>query len=146
MDILTEIDFFQENVEIDFKHRREIAIWIEKCVFEETGYNPSAISTIFCNDAYLLEINQKYLDHDTFTDIITFQYTDKPISGDLFISIERVKENADNLGLPFDNELHRVIIHGVLHLCGYQDKTEDQAQLMRQKEDFYLSILRIGHI
>jgi probable rRNA maturation factor len=94
---------------------------------------------IFCSDAYLLKMNEQYLKHDYYTDIITFDYSkDSCISGDLFISTERVLENAGNFGNSFKEELYRVIIHGVLHLAGYSDKTADQMQLMREKEDNYL--------
>ncbi|GAA5220031.1 rRNA maturation RNase YbeY [Membranihabitans marinus] len=146
MDLHTEIDFFEENIDFTLLHKTSLVLWIESCVIEETGLPPSSISTVFCNDEYLLEINQKYLNHEDWTDIITFQYTDKPVSGDLFISIERVEENAKSLKIPFENELYRVIIHGILHLCGYKDKTEKDAKIMREKEDYYLNILRVGHI
>lgn len=146
MDLHTEIDFFEENIAFELLHKTSLVLWIESCVIEETGLPPSSISTIFCDDKYLLEINQKYLNHEDWTDIITFQYTDQPVSGDLFISIERVEENAKSLKIPFENELYRVIIHGILHLCGYKDKTEKDAKIMRSKEDYYLNTLRVGHI
>lgn len=98
------------------------------------------ISVVLCSDNFLLEMNRKYLQHDYFTDIITFDYVENDIiSGDLFISIDRVKENSEKFKTTFLNELVRVIFHGVLHLTGYKDKTTSEEQLMRQKENFYLS-------
>lgn len=100
-----------------------------------------AINFIFCNDNYLLKINQDYLNHDTFTDIITFDYCKGVVlNSDIFISLERVEENANELSINFIDELERVCIHGVLHLCGYPDKKEEEALIMRQKEDFYLTL------
>ncbi|MCB0460671.1 MAG: rRNA maturation RNase YbeY, partial [Flavobacteriaceae bacterium] len=99
------------------------------------------ISYIFCDDDYLLDINVKYLKHNTLTDIISFDYTDDGlISGDVFVSIDRVKENAEKFNVSFQDELHRVMIHGILHFCGYKDKTKEEEQLMRSKEDYYLSL------
>jgi len=99
------------------------------------------IDIIFCDDDYLLEINLQYLNHDTYTDIITFDYSDdKAISGDLFISIDRVIENGESLGIDFFNELKRVIAHGVLHLIGYNDKEAMDLKLMRAKENYYLDL------
>lgn len=100
-----------------------------------------AISIIFCSDDYLLDVNREHLDHDYYTDIITFQYEDQPVSGDLFISVDRVRDNASKIEVDMMRELHRVIIHGVLHLVGYGDKTDDEAHLMRNKEDYYLESL-----
>jgi rRNA maturation RNase YbeY len=99
------------------------------------------ISYLFCDDAYLIEINRTYLDHDTYTDIITFDYVEgDTISGDILISVERVKENAQLFNTTFDQELHRVIIHGVLHLLGQGDKTEAEAAQMRKKEEAALAL------
>lgn len=101
-----------------------------------------SINFIFCTDAYLHEMNVKYLNHDTYTDVITFDYTENPpeISGDIFISSERVRENAKQFGTTFVMELHRVMIHGLLHLAGFDDKTAREQQQMRSKEDYYLSL------
>lgn len=94
------------------------------------------INLIFCSDDYLLEMNQQHLSHDYFTDIITFDYSfDSLVAGDLFISVDRIRENASDLSVSFEDELHRVCCHGVLHLCGYSDKTENDQILMRSKED-----------
>jgi rRNA maturation RNase YbeY len=97
------------------------------------------ISVIFCSDEYLLKINEQYLGHNYYTDIVTFDYVENSvISGDLFVSVDRVAENAEKYGNPFIEELHRVVIHGVLHLVGYKDKTIEEQSLMREKENFYL--------
>ena len=98
------------------------------------------ISVIFCSDEYLLQLNKEYLNHDYYTDIITFDYVeDDLISGDLFISLDRVKENARQFETPVLNELYRVVFHGTLHLTGYEDKTDSEQKLMREKENYYLS-------
>lgn len=100
------------------------------------------ISIVFCNDDYLLKINESFLDHDFYTDIITFDYNEaNKVAGDLIISIDRVKENAKHFGVRFENELQRVIIHGILHLCGHHDKTKAQEKRIRALEDRYLSEL-----
>ena len=100
------------------------------------------VTIIFCSDDYLLEVNRQHLEHDYYTDIITFDYSDLPIvSGDLFISVDRVKENASDFNVSFEHELHRVIIHGFLHLCGYFDKTNEDQILMRSKENQALSLM-----
>lgn len=98
-----------------------------------------SLNYIFCSDKFLHAINVKALDHDTLTDVITFSYDDEKIEGEVYISLDRVQENAQIFGKNFDDELLRVIIHGALHLCGYQDKTEAQQKTMRAKEDFYLN-------
>ena len=118
----------------------ELVKWITTTITEE-NYQTDYVDYIFCDDNYLGKINYKYLKHKTLTDIITFNYNDgNLISGDIFISIERVRENANAYSDSFRNELHRVMIHGVLHLCGYNDKTNDEKAIMRQKEDYYLSL------
>jgi probable rRNA maturation factor len=133
------------NYETDFRLDDEIAFteWIDR-VIESEGKTTGEIAYIFCDDAYLLEINQQYLNHDDLTDIISFDYTeDTIINGDIFISVERVKDNADDLNVVFDEELKRVIIHGVLHYCGYKDKTEKDAILMRSKEDEKIKMFHV---
>ncbi len=115
--------------------------WFTKTV-EQEGKILDEIALIFCTDDYLLEINQQHLGHDYYTDIVTFDYCwDNHVSGDLFISLDRVRDNAEQFKTDFMNELHRVIIHGVLHLCGYKDKSEEEESLMRSKENSALSIL-----
>jgi len=117
-----------------------VTSWICKVITKEK-FKEGTINYIFCNDDYLLEKNIKYLNHSTLTDIISFDYTiGKIISGDIFISVERVKENAKIFKTNFIDELHRVMIHGILHYCGYNDKTENEKKLMRSKEDYYLSL------
>lgn len=114
--------------------------WIEKIIFARGG-RPGPINYIFCGDDYLHRMNVEYLNHDTLTDIITFPYTTFPdVSGDLFISTERVADNANDLGSTYADELHRVIIHGILHLCGQADKTVGQAAEMRQLEEWALNL------
>jgi len=130
------------NSENNFKLNNsvEISKWIEFVIHQEDS-QLGEINYIFCDDSYLLEINIKELKHNTLTDIISFDYTvGDIISGDIFISTERVKENADDFSNIFKDELHRVIIHGVLHYCGYKDKTDDEKKEMRSKEDYYLSL------
>ena len=112
--------------------------WI-KTVITKENKTLGELNYIFCTDEYLLEKNQTFLNHNTYTDIITFDYSEEnQISGDIFISIERVKENARKFAVEFETELKRVMIHGVLHLIGYKDKSEDEQKLMREKENFYL--------
>ena len=116
-------------------------MWLSSCI-TDLGYNLGELSIIFCNDEYLLEINKKHLNHDYYTDIITFNYNvGKKLNGDLFISVDRIKENANSFNENFSVELFRVIIHGVLHLCGFNDKTKDEQKEMRSKENHYLSLI-----
>lgn len=134
------INFFSEDVDFSLKNERSIQSWISLCI-EKEALICGDLSFIFCSDEHILTINKDYLDHDFYTDIITFDYReDEIISGDVFISIDRVTENATTLSLSFSDELHRVMIHGVLHIMGYKDKTPEEESLMRSKEDFYLSL------
>lgn len=134
------INFFSEDIDFDLENETEICDWIINCVKKENK-KEGELSFIFSSDDYLLKINKEYLDHDFYTDIITFDYRDEDtISGDIFISIDRVKENAQSLSIPFIDELHRVLIHGVLHIIGYKDKSSEEESIMRAKEDFYLSL------
>lgn len=131
------------NYETDFKLDSEVAIsnWILDTIANEK-HKVEEINYVFCDDEYLHKLNVEFLNHDTLTDIISFDYSvGKIIQGDIFISVERVAENAMDFKVPFENELNRVMVHGVLHYCGYKDKSEDEAKLMRQKEDFYLARL-----
>lgn len=134
------------NIEIYFEDVEEIDIFekvlhlhlnsLIKKELKKTG----DISIVFCSDAYLLEMNKQYLQHDYYTDIITFDYVeDDVVSGDLFISMDRIKDNAKNFDSEFMHELYRVAFHGVLHLVGYKDKTEEEQKQMRAKENHYLS-------
>ena len=114
--------------------------WIFNSIINESR-KVGELNFIFCTDQHLLEKNIQFLNHDTYTDVITFDYSDsKIINGDVFISVERVKENANTFEVDFEDELDRVMIHGVLHLAGYQDKSKEETNIMRKKEDFYLSL------
>jgi probable rRNA maturation factor len=129
------------NSEIDFNLSNEDKYidWISSSI-ENECLSVGEINYIFCDDEYLHKINVDYLNHDTLTDIISFDYTQGDVvSGDIFISIDRVKDNAHDFNVTFDNELLRVMIHGVMHYCGYKDKTIDDVSLMRSKEDFYIA-------
>ncbi len=133
----------QFNYETDFKLRDELQIknWISTCI-TNYDFTEGEINYIFCDDDYLLKLNVEFLDHDTLTDIISFDYTlGKLISGDIFISIERVSENAKKFNQTTENELNRVIIHGVLHYLGFKDKSEKDSLQMRQEEDKCLNLL-----
>lgn len=131
------------NYETDFNIENEdqLATWLTGVISNE-GFKLEEINYVFCDDEYLHKLNVEFLDHDTLTDIISFDYTvGKLIQGDIFISVERVKDNAEDFEEDFDKELQRVIVHGVLHYCGYKDKTDDESKLMREKEDFYINQL-----
>lgn len=138
---LAEDTVLFHTVEIDFDlpNSPSITEWIKSTIKAEKK-EVSTLNFIFCNDQYLHQINVEYLDHDTLTDVITFPYTTlpAPIEGDIYISIDRIQENAKQFKVPFLKELKRVMIHGVLHLCGYGDKSKMEQKVMRAKEDFYL--------
>lgn len=111
-------------------------------IIDNEGFNTGALSFIFCSDDYLLELNRKHLNHDYYTDVLSFSYNEeKTVSGDIFISIDRLRENAKINGVVFNEELSRVMIHGVLHLCGYNDKSPEEIKLMRSKEVEYMKSL-----
>lgn len=138
------IYFFSENIDFDLDNKNQIKHWLNE-IIQWRNFKTGTINFIFCNDAFLLDLNIKYLNHDTLTDIITFDYSQNSfLSGDIYISIERVKENADLFKKTFLEELHRVMVHGILHLCGLKDKTEDQSKEMRNAEDESLAEL-INH-
>jgi len=135
------IQYLSEDTAVPKFQKRKINNWIKQTIASE-GKILGDISFIFCSDAYLLEVNKQYLNHDYFTDIITFDYVEgNLISGDIFISCDRVKENGMEFKTGFDNELRRIIIHGVLHLLGYKDKSKKDKLLMTVKEDLYLKVL-----
>jgi len=132
--------FYNEDVKPLKLERNKIKNWIKSVIISE-NQKPGSINYIFCSDEYLLNVNREYLDHDYFTDIITFDYVENGIvSGDIFISVDRVAENATQFGVSFDEELRRILVHGVLHLLGYPDKEPEQKKVMTGKEDTYLSI------
>ena len=134
------ITFHKEGVSLSI-NTTQISTWLSACI-ANLGYNLGELSIIFCCDEYLLDINKKHLNHDFYTDIITFNYNvEKKLNGDLFISVDRVKDNAILFKENFNVELFRVIIHGVLHLCGFNDKTIDEQKEMRSKENHYLSLI-----
>ena len=117
--------------------------WLSR-VIESEDKTEGEINYIFCDDDYLLKMNEEFLDHDTLTDIISFDYTmGSLISGDIFISVERVKDNAADYNVSFDEELRRVMAHGILHYCGYKDKTEEDSQVMRAKEEEKISLFHV---
>lgn len=133
------------NYESDFilDQEEHFASWIETIILSENK-TLGEISYIFCNDEYLHNINMQYLNHDTLTDIISFDYTEGDvISGDIFVSIERVKDNAIDFKVSFEEELKRVLAHGVLHYCGYKDKTNTDATLMRTKENEKIKLFHV---
>ncbi|PHQ30744.1 rRNA maturation RNase YbeY [Leeuwenhoekiella nanhaiensis] len=128
------IEFNSQN---DFVLKEEIQVisWLERIAKVE-GYEIDDLGYVFCSDEYLLEINKQYLDHDTYTDIVTFDYSQEGIlSGELYISTDRVRDNASEFDVSFETELRRVMAHGLLHMCGYGDKTEEQISVMRSKEE-----------
>jgi probable rRNA maturation factor len=134
------IHFFEEDITYKLKSKLKVRQWITDTIIAE-GFKLQELTYIFCSDAYLLQINQQYLDHDTYTDIITFDNSEYEgeITGDIFISIPRIQENAALFKVSETDELHRVIIHGALHLLGYKDKTPLDNKNMTQKEDQYLA-------
>ncbi|MFD0863173.1 rRNA maturation RNase YbeY [Sungkyunkwania multivorans] len=132
----SEVDF---NIEDEERYRD----WMMRVASTE-GYEIGDINYIFCDDEYLHELNLKYLEHDTFTDIISFDYTvGDLLQGDIFISVERVRDNASRYDVEFDEELKRVMVHGILHYCGYKDKSEKEAGIMRAKEEEKLLLFHV---
>jgi len=134
------IQFFEEDISYKLKNKTLVRQWIKDTITAE-GFKLKELTYVFCSDAYLLPMNQQYLDHDTYTDIITFDNSEVEgdIVGDIFISVERIRENAAKFNITETDELHRVIIHGALHLLGYTDKSVVTKKKMTQKEDEYLA-------
>ena len=138
---LAEIHFFQEETSFQLDNAVKVSRWLEKIAAKE-GKNINTLNYIFCSDEYLYHINVEYLDHHTYTDIITFPYEENDdLESDIFISIDRVKENALQYKISFEQELYRVMAHGLLHLCGYGDKTPTEKITMRAKEEEYLAYI-----
>ena len=134
------IRYFQEDIRFELKQKLLNNRWLKMVAGSEMR-RLGAVNIIFCSDNYILDVNMRYLQHDYFTDIITFDYCEKDVlSGDLFISIDSVRENARFYGVEFAEELDRVMVHGLLHLIGYDDRTEEQTARMRSKEDYYLQM------
>ena len=134
------INFFTEDIELQLSNEAAIADWIKQSIQKEQ-HQLGTLNFILCSDSYLHKINVEYLNHDTLTDVITFPYREDIIEGDIFISVERIKENAKTFGVKFEQELHRIMIHGVLHLMGYGDKNPTDKKRMTDKENIYLSFL-----
>ncbi len=138
------IFFSYEDVAFKLKDEKLAGEWLKK-VIEREEKQLHSLNFIFCSDEYLLELNLEYLNHDTLTDVITFPYAAPPaIEGDIFISINRIRENSKKFKVPFMDELHRVMVHGLLHLCGFRDKTPDEIKIMRQKENEALALFKIN--
>lgn len=135
------INFFTEDTSYQLKNKLPLKRWVKDTIAAE-GFRLDELNYILCSDAYLLQINQQYLNHDTYTDIVTFDNSEKQgfITGDIFISVERTQENASKFKVDANTELHRVIIHGALHLLGYKDKKPADKKLMTEKENQYLAI------
>jgi rRNA maturation RNase YbeY len=142
---MSNINFFCEEVDFKLKHKTSTIQWIKKVISAESDKKITNISFIFCSDAFLIGINNQYLKHNSFTDIITFNNSDnlKYIDTDIYISIDRINENSLQYNETMENELHRVMIHGVLHLLGYSDKSSNEKKIMRKKENEYLALLII---
>ncbi|MGM1429326.1 rRNA maturation RNase YbeY [Sphingobacterium lactis] len=138
---LKDIQFFSEDIEFTLKNKQKVREWIGNSIKAEGFKRIGELNFVFCSDAYLLEINKQYLNHDTYTDIVTFDSSESAdtIAGDIFISVDRTRENAAKFGVSETDELHRVIIHGVMHLCGYYDKKKEDKALMTEKENTYLA-------
>ncbi len=135
------ITYQTDGVKMPTIKRREISAWV-KSVAQSLGKKVGDVAYIFCNDEKILEVNREYLQHDYYTDIITFDYTEEnTISGDLFISLDTVRSNSDQLGVSYDQELRRVIIHGILHLCGIDDKGPGEREIMEEHENKALTML-----
>ena len=134
------IRFFEEDITYKLKNKRAVKNWITDTILAE-GYSLQSLTYIFCSDNYLLNLNRQYLNHDTYTDIITFNNSDKQnaVEAEIYISIDRIHENALTFNHTSTDELHRVMIHGILHLTGYDDKAVPNKKKMTQKENFYLS-------
>jgi probable rRNA maturation factor len=130
------------NYEVDFQLHSEVQVnkWLSEVIKSES-FKEGEINYVFCDDEYLLKLNVEFLKHDTFTDILSFDYSlGKELHGDIFISIERVKENAEDFNVGFETELKRVMVHGILHYCGYKDTSEEEERVMREKENHYINL------
>lgn len=138
-----KISFFFEETNFTLPDANKIKAWLKTIAMEE-NFKLDSINYIFCSDEYLLSLNLQYLNHDTYTDIITFDYSENEIlEGDIYISVDRINENAQQLNVDFNEEIHRVIVHGLLHMMGFKDKSPIQKKQMRRKEDSCLSLLTI---
>ena len=136
----SKVNFFFDNASISLKNRKKLKLFI-KFIFNQEKRKLAALNYIFCRDKRVRQINKEYLGHDYFTDIITFEFSEpgQPVISDVYISVDRVKENTVSHETSLNEEVHRVMFHGALHLCGYADKTAAEKKRMRKREDFYLS-------
>ena len=135
-----EISFFNEEIDLpEFNEQKVIEIY--NTIAYDHEQTIDYINVIFCTDDYLLNVNQEYLQHDYYTDIITFDYSEEEIASDIFISVVRIKENASDFNVTFQQELHRILIHGMLHLVGYEDKDDESKVTMTAEEDHYLALI-----
>ncbi len=135
----SQIEFHSE-CDFELKNQQDIVVWMN-AIAKEEGKHIGALNYIFCDDEYLHKINVEFLDHDTYTDIITFDYcVGNELISDIYVSVERVKENAHEFSDSFEEEFYRVLVHGLLHLCGYKGKSEEDKDIMRKKENYYLSL------
>ena len=137
------IQFFEEEINFPLKEKNKHKKWLRK-IAENAGFKITDLNYIFCTDEYLYKINLEYLNHDTYTDIITFDNSEKEyiIEGDIFVSVERIVENAEKLESKFESEILRVMSHGLLHLMGYKDKNQDDKKIMREMEDRCISLFQ----
>jgi rRNA maturation RNase YbeY len=135
------IRYFSEDTDFTIPHPRKTARWLRSVANREKT-DLGEINFVFCSDAYLLGLNRRYLQHDYYTDILTFDNSsgEGPLMGDIYISVDRVRDNAKRFGVSFDEELHRVMVHGILHLIGYTDTSPSKKTAMKKKEDAYLSL------
>lgn len=136
-----ELTFHAEELDFELEEASKIDTWL-KSVIKNENWILAAVTYIFCSDAYLYQMNVEHLQHDTYTDVITFQYNEEFVEGDIFISVERTNENAQTFGVSSSHELHRVMVHGLLHLMGYKDKEPADKKLMTEKENEYLELLK----
>ena len=136
---------FNYEMEFELQNEAQYTDWISRVIASENK-KEGDINYIFCDDDFILDINQQYLEHDYYTDIISFDYSvGNELHGDIFVSVDRVRENAEDFNVSFDDELRRVIIHGVLHYCGYKDKSEEDERMMRVKEDEKMAMFHVEH-
>ena len=138
---MEKINYFYEDTSFELREQEQIARWVIHTA-EVEGYEVAAVNYIFCSDEYLLQVNIDHLQHDYYTDIITFDNSEREgtVESDIFVSIDRIADNAEDQGIAFEDELRRVIIHGILHLVGYNDKSQQEKETMRAKENAYLSL------
>ena len=135
------ITFTIHDINFQLEHQTDLVAWLEYAIQQEE-FELDHIDYIFCSDEFLLNINKEHLNHDDYTDIITFPLEEDPIVGEIYISVDRVRENAKSFDTPFETELRRVMIHGILHLCGYDDHEDDDIEEIRQKENYYLELFQ----